>query len=214
MTLPHSPIGRPKIILASASPRRRELVALLRLPFEVVPSHYQEPSPPTSPVSLPRFVVELATAKAHEVAHRIEEGLVLGADTEVSLEGDVGLPLGKPATPQEATSMLHALSGRTHYVYTGLALVPVVDGSPQEPLQEVVCTRVRFRELSDDMIAAYIATSEPFDKAGAYGAQGYAAPYIEAIDGDFFNVVGLPLCTLGHMLERLGVAWWRGTPQT
>lgn len=199
-------------MLASASPRRQQLLSFLRLPFEVLPSRYQEPSPPPSPLSLPLFVQELALAKATEVAYRIEEGLVLGADTEVSLEGDWGRPLGKPATVEEAQAMLEALSGRTHTVYTGLALLPVTAGCLQKPLTEVVCTRVRFRPLTQAMIAAYIATGEPFDKAGAYGAQGYAAPYIEAIEGDFFNVVGLPLCALGRMLESLGIEWWQGNP--
>ncbi|HLH79864.1 MAG TPA: Maf family protein [Chthonomonas sp.] len=212
MTLPHSPMVRPKIILASASPRRRELMALLRVPFEIVPSRYQEPSPPATPVSLPRFVTELAISKATDVAQRIQEGLVLGADTEVSLEGEMGLPLGKPATADEARAMLRSLAGRTHSVYTALAIISVNNGILQPPLSEVVCTRVRFRELTEAMIEAYIETKEPFDKAGAYGAQGYAAPYIEAIEGDFFNVVGLPLCALGRLLEKLGIAWWQVKP--
>jgi septum formation protein len=203
---------RPKIILASASPRRRELMALLRVPFEVVPSRYQEPSPPATPVSLPRFVTELAISKATDVAQRIQEGLVLGADTEVSLEGEMGLPLGKPATAGEARAMLRSLAGRTHSVYTALAIISVNNGILQPPLSEVVCTHVRFRELTEAMIEAYIETKEPFDKAGAYGAQGYAAPYIEAIEGDFFNVVGLPLCALGRLLEKLGIAWWQLKP--
>ena len=104
--------------------------------------------------------------------------------------------------------MLRLLSGKVHRVYTGVALV----GS-EEPWQKVevtaaVCTQVRFRELSEAMIEDYLGTGEPFDKAGAYGAQGYAAPFIEGFEGDFFNVVGLPLCEVGRMLERIGVVWW------
>src|SRR5579862_9051757 len=110
----------PRIILASSSPRRRELVSLLGLPFEVVPSRYEEPSAPREPVVLPDFVIALATHKAHEVASRTQDGLVLGADTEVGPDEDRGVPLGKPADDADARRMLRQLSGRTHRVYTGI----------------------------------------------------------------------------------------------
>lgn len=199
------------LILASASPRRRELLALLGLPFTVEPSRYDEPGAPTEPVALPDFVISLATEKAAEVARRSSGVWVVGADTEVALEeGDVGLPLGKPTDADDAARMLRRLSGRAHSVYTGVALIEAKGGGEiGEPFCAAVRTRVRFREMSDAMIADYVATGEPLDKAGAYGAQGYAAPFIEGFEGDFFNVVGLPLCELGRLFERAGVSWWR-----
>jgi septum formation protein len=202
----------PRLILASASPRRRELIALLGLPFTVVPSRYEEPTAPTAPVALAELVTTLASEKAREVAARIgEAGLVLGADTLVTLsDGAQGIALGKPTDAPDACRMLRLLSGRAHVVHTGVALVRVsAEGAVSEPRCAAVRTRVRFRELSDAMIADYVATGEPLDMAGAYGAQGYAAPFIEGFDGDFFNVVGLPLCEVGRLLERSGVEWWR-----
>jgi septum formation protein len=202
----------PRLILASSSPRRRELLALLGMPFEVTPSRYQEPEPPLHAIPLADFVTELATHKAQEVAGRTAEAAyVIGADTLVSLDLDeMGVPLGKPADPDDAARMLGQLSGRVHCVTTGVAIVPVSsDGAPQPPCQAAVKTLVRFRPLDAAMIADYVATGEPLDKAGAYGAQGYAAPFIETFQGDFYNVVGLPLVTVGKLLEELGVPWWR-----
>lgn len=201
----------PRLILASASPRRRELLGLLGLAFEVIPSRYEEPPAPDVTISLPDFVRELAFHKANEVATRpsLADCFVVGADTLVTLALDGhGVPLGKPADGHEAAHMLRQLSGRPHRVYTGLALLRVEAGRVTVQQSEAVATEVRFRELSDRMIADYVATGEPLDKAGAYGAQGYAAPFIEGFQGDFFNVVGLPLCTLGRMLEVAGVSWW------
>lgn len=193
-----------EIVLASASPRRCELLALLEIPFRVEPSRYHEMTP-DAPVTLPDFVMDLAEGKAREVSDRLNARCVLAADTEVSLTQDIGMPLGKPRDAEDAARMLAALSGREHFVYTGVAWVP------QEPDDVIhracVVTRVRFRRLTDAMIARYIATGEPMDKAGAYGAQGYAAPFIESIEGDYFNVVGLPLCEVGKLLERSGLQW-------
>lgn len=185
-------------------------MALLGLPYEVVPSRYEEPSPPAEPVPLADFVISLARNKALEVAERIGDALVLGADTLVTLdEGENGVPLGKPVDAEDARRMLRLLAGRTHSVYTGVALLQAAEGRViSEPLCTAVRTRVTFRELSETMIADYVATGEPLDKAGAYGAQGYAAPFIAGFDGDFFNVVGLPLCEVGRLLDRAGVAWW------
>jgi septum formation protein len=197
----------PRLILASASPRRRELLALLGLPYEVMPSGYEEPAP-ASPVNMADFVSGLALGKAQDVARRIDSGWIIGADTEVALEdGEMGVPLGKPRDEADARRMVRELAGRWHAVYTGVALVHVENGATVSAVSEAVRTRVKFRALSEELIAAYVATGEPMDKAGAYGAQGYAAPFIEAFDGDFFNVVGLPLCTLGLMLERAGITW-------
>ena len=120
----------------------------------------------------------------------------------------MGTPLGKPQDAEDAARMLKTLSGRSHLVCTGVALIKVSEsGEMQPPVQTAISTRVTFRPLSDAMIAAYVATGEPMDKAGAYGAQGFAAPFIERIEGDFFNVVGLPLCALGQLLEQAGFDW-------
>lgn len=165
-----------------------------------------------TPIDLPAFVIELAVNKAREVAGRtcidLTASTVVAADTLVTVQdSDFGVPLGKPVDAADAYRMLRALSGRTHRVYTGLAVIG--ETNERHLKTTAVCTRVRFRELDDAMIADYIATGEPMDKAGAYGAQGYAAPFIESFDGDFFNVVGLPLHTLGAVLEELGIEWSR-----
>jgi len=201
----------PPLVLASSSPRRRELLALLGVPFAVMPSRYVEPAAPDYPIHLGDFVSELAASKALEVAKRIEAGFVIGADTLVTVdEGDHGTPLGKPTGPEDACRMLGSLSGRTHQVFTAVAIVAAGDRSRQpRPACAVVRTRVTFRELTDTMITDYVSTGEPMDKAGAYGAQGYAAPFILRFEGDFYNVVGLPLCTVATLLEGLGMDWWR-----
>lgn len=198
----------PELILASSSPRRRELIALLGIPVRIVASLYEEPAPPMMPVSLPDLVTDLAASKAGEVASRLGAGWVLGADTLVSLDEGYGVPLGKPTDAADARRMLRLLSGRDHLVYTGIALIPPwpPDGAP-EPERAVTKTRVWFRQLTAQMIDDYIATGEPLDKAGAYGAQGFAAPFIERLEGDFYNVVGLPLCDVGRLLERCGLPW-------
>jgi septum formation protein len=215
--LPQKNSAPPRLALASASPRRQELIALLGVPFTVCPSRYEEPPPPTTPVDLAAFVTTLATHKAQEVAARMEGGsLVLGADTLVTLaEEGPGVPLGKPVDREDARRMLRLLSDRDHCVYTGLALIAALgEGRSAEPLCTSVRTRVRFCALNDAMIEGYLATGEPFDKAGAYGAQGYAAPFIARLEGDYFNVVGLPLCAVGTLLEQAGFDWWRYRTQT
>ncbi len=188
-----------KLILASASPRRRELLEMLHAEnLEIRPAQGEEkPHPELTPDAL---VTELARCKAAEVAAAwaSPEDIVIGADTVVVLDGRV---LGKPKDEADAAAMLRALSGRTHTVYTGVA---VLRGGEQRLHAER--TDVRFRALTDAEIAAYIATGEPMDKAGAYGAQGYASLFVEHLDGDFFNVMGLPLCALGKLLKELDVS--------
>lgn len=198
------------LILASSSPRRQELIALLGLPFTILPSQYVEPPLPVFAVDLAAYVVELAANKARETASRVSRGFVLGADTIVALDDRIGIPLGKPRDAEDAQRMLRMLSGKTHSVYTGIALIPI-DMRDETPiiLTSAARTLVRFRELNDSMIEDYIATGEPMDKAGAYGAQGYAAPFIESFDGDFFNVVGLPLSEVARLLEKSGFEWWK-----
>ncbi|MBC7526283.1 MAG: septum formation protein Maf [Chthonomonadaceae bacterium] len=195
-----------RLILASASPRRRELISLLGLPYEVLPSRYEEPTSHDREIRIADFVQFLALEKAREVATRCGGGWVIGADTEVSLE-EIGNPLGKPTDDADAFRMLRTLSGRTHRVTTGVAIIPVSEaGVMSEPMTFAEVTEVTFRSLTDTMIRRYVETGDPLDKAGAYGAQDSAALFIEQYDGDFFNVVGLPVCALAKRLEE-SIKW-------
>jgi septum formation protein len=179
------------LVLASASPRRRELLAMLGLEFAVVPAAGDEAGGGGAPGEL---VTAIALGKARQVAAGRSGDTVIAADTLVFLDG---APLGKPADERDAAQMLARLSGRAHEVYTGVAVL----GGGRETA-EFCRTRVRFRALDADEIARYIRTGEPMDKAGAYGAQGRGAVFIEGIEGDFFNVMGLPLCLLANLLKR------------
>ena len=185
-----------KVILASGSPRRRELMEMLGVTVDIIPAKGEEKAP--EHVSPAELVMALASAKAHEVGDgRGEDEVIIAADTIVWVNGGV---FGKPKSEDEAFSMLSVLSGHTHEVYTG---VSVLRGGTE--IKEYEMSRVTFRELSPEEIKRYIATGEPMDKAGAYGAQGKGALFVRHIDGDFFNVMGLPLCRLGKMLEKQGV---------
>ena len=166
--------------------------------LRIIPAVGAEAAEPGLPPDA--LVKALSAAKAAEVAARAAGpgDVVIGADTVVALDGRV---LGKPRDAADAKAMLRALSGRTHTVYTGVTVRR--DG---EVLSHAERTEVRFRPLMDDEINRYIATGEPLDKAGAYGAQGYASLFVEHLDGDFFNVMGLPLCALGKLLKQLGVS--------
>lgn len=196
----------PRLVLASASPRRRELLALLDLPFAVVPSAYEEDLPDEHP-DPPRLARELALAKALDVVRSGHAGeppfLVLGADTIVALGKRV---FGKPEGEGGAREMIRSLAGQTHLVTTGVALVP----SSGEPEVFAVSTAVRFRPLEEAEITAYVARGESADKAGGYASQGYGSLLIECICGEHTNVVGLPLPELavrlrGHGLRVLGL---------
>ena len=183
------------LVLASASPRRRELLAQAGFTFTVTPASIPEdPQPGENPVS---YVTRLAREKAEAVFARLQsEIVVLGADTTVvTPNGEI---LGKPADATDAARMLRLLSGATHQVITGVA---VVSSSGTETAAEV--THVTMLTLSDGEIAAYIATGEPMDKAGAYAIQGRAARWIPRIHGCYFNVVGLPLALVSGMLEAV-----------
>lgn len=184
------------IILASGSPRRKELMEMLRVPVKIIPAKGEEKAPAdASPAEL---VMALASAKGREVAALCEkDDVIVAADTIVWVNGGV---YGKPHTKEQAHEMLSVLSGNTHEVYTGVSVI-------KNGREELECeiSRVTFRELADDEIERYIATGEPMDKAGAYGAQGLGALFVKSIDGDFFNVMGLPLCRLGQMLKKQGV---------
>jgi septum formation protein len=186
------------LILASASPRRRELLALLGLPFEVQPSGFEEPSPDSHP-NPATFAVSLAKGKAEEIAARNRGRLVIGADTLVVLGTRL---LAKPADYEDAARMIAALSGHTHQVITGVALVRRGECEAESSFHAT--TDVTFRRLQESEIRAYVATGEPMDKAGAYAIQGYGALLIEGISGDYPNVVGLPVTPLALTLRELG----------
>lgn len=187
-----SPMKHEPLLLASASPRRAELLTTAGIPFACVPSHADElPSGSCSPDSL---VVENARRKAAEVSARFSGRVVLGADTVVVSEGQA---LGKPRDREDAKRMLYALSGKTHQVMTGVCMT---DGKRTETALSV--TYVTFRALDDALIERYVASGECDDKAGAYGIQGKGCVLVERLEGDYFGVVGLPVCTVDQMLSR------------
>jgi len=188
-----------RIILASASPRRYELLRSLGLEVVAIPSDYDEPAMPNV------APYELASLHAREKLRAVvgkiglsEAVPMLAADTVVDLDG---LALGKPSDAADATRMLGMLSGRKHAVHTAFALAPAPNATWVE---ERATTRVRFYPLAPSEIAEYVATGEPFDKAGAYGIQGRAASLVEEIEGDFYTVMGLPLARVIRALRRLG----------
>jgi septum formation protein len=185
---------RQKLVLASGSPRRRELLKMIGLEFEVAVPDVHEGSFETSEPSV--FVTELALAKALSVSHRFREAVVVGADTVVVLDRE---RLGKPSDATEAASMLRVLGGRTHTVYTGVALVDTDSGLSQTGYER---SSVTMKELSEGEISRYVATNEPMDKAGSYGIQGIGAVFIKRINGCYFNVMGLPLARLYAMAEE------------
>lgn len=188
-----------KMILASGSPRRKELLAQVGFSFEVLPSTKEEVRTCTVPDKL---VEELSYQKAMDVAGQCEEGcLVIGADTLVSCEGNV---MGKPADEEQAAEMLRTLSGRTHQVYTGVTVV-IREGEDFEYITFHEKTDVYVYDLSETDIGEYIAGREPMDKAGAYGIQGIFAKYIRGICGDYNNVVGLPVGRLYQELKKRGL---------
>ena len=184
------------LILASASPRRRELLRTLCPDFRVVPSDLEE----TLAAGSPRAAAAgLALDKARAVAARVGEGVVLGADTIVVIDGQA---LGKPAGPDEARAMLRRLRGREHEVITGVAVVDARTGRSEAT---AVVSRVRMTEYGEAEIEAYVATDEPLDKAGAYAIQGRGGALVAGLEGSFSNVVGLPLEETARMLVAFGV---------
>jgi len=184
-----------ELILASASPRRRELLRMLGVPFRVVESGVEEEGASGDPVA---HVLSLSQRKASAVAGKIGEGFVVGVDTVVVLDREI---LGKPSGPEEARAILGKLSGRVHRVYSGVTVTRAEDG---KVLSDYRCTEVRMRRMSPGEIDAYVATGEPLDKAGAYAIQGKGALLVEEIRGCFYNVVGLPLCALMDILAKMG----------
>ncbi len=181
-----------KLILASQSPRRKELLALFHIPFSVRVADIDEAMDPRAEVR--DEVARVSREKARAVAAGPED-VVIAADTVVVLGDRI---LGKPHSPEEAEKMLTALSGREHQVMTG---VTVIRGEKTESFTEV--TDIYFRPLSQSEIRDYVATGEPMDKAGAYGIQGGAALFAEKIVGDYYNVMGLPVCRLWQVLKKI-----------
>lgn len=183
-----------KIVLASKSPRRRELLSNLGLEFEVIESNVEEFSNEKHPS---RYVMDLSFNKAMLVAKKLkEEAIVIGADTIVVIEDKV---LGKPKDRDEAYIMLKSLQGRVHTVYTGITIVRTKDFKYVSDFEE---TKVWIKKLQDEEIFNYIDTGECYDKAGAYAIQGFGALIVEKIVGDYFNVVGLPISKLFDILKR------------
>ncbi len=186
-----------RIVLASASPRRAALLRQMGFKFTVDPSGEEERlSPGVEPRAL---AARLSLAKAKEVAARQPNTLIIAADTFGVLDGEI---IGKPHTPAAAREMLAKLSGKTHLVITGLT---VLDAQTGRVVTRTVETKVRFKTLTPAQIAAYVATGEPLDKAGAYAIQGQGAVLVEGIEGDYYNVVGLPLAALADVLAEFGV---------
>lgn len=181
-----------EIILASQSPRRRELLGLFGLPFTISVADIDETMDPSKPAA--DEVARVSRCKALAVP-REKDAVVIAADTIVVCQGKV---LGKPHTPEEAVQMLSLLSGRDHQVMTG---VTVLRGSQERVFTEI--TDLHFRELTEKEIRRYVNSGEPMDKAGAYGIQGGAALFCEKMAGDYYNVMGLPVCRLGQILKEL-----------
>lgn len=186
-----------RVILASASPRRRELLALLCRDFDVIPSGVDESG---ETPSSPEAVAALALRKARSVAAGLAAGIVLGADTMVVVDGEA---LGKPAGAASARAMLRRLRGRTHEVITGLAVVEAGSGRARST---AVVSSVLMRDYTDADIEAYVASGEPFDKAGAYAIQGAGRRLVGGVIGSYSNVIGLPLAATRELLAGMGAA--------
>ena len=194
-----------KFILASASPRRKELLEQIGMKFEVRISEAEEITDATEPAE---YVMELSFLKAEDIAGKIpvmydarginQDFVVIGSDTVVAAEGEI---LGKPKNKDDARRMISMLSGKTHQVYTGVTLMIFKDERmTRETFYEK--TDVTFYEMTEKQIENYISSPEPYDKAGAYGIQEYAGVFVEKINGDYYNVVGLPLSKLYQLLKK------------
>jgi len=186
-----------RIVLASASPRRKELLDRIGLKFEVAESAFREEL--TSELEPGALVQKLSLEKASLVAKQYDDAIVIAADTIGVLDGNI---IGKPHNERTAKQMLRMLSGKCHLVITGFT---IIDTRSQKTLSRFVETKVYFRDLTDGEIDAYVRTGEPLDKAGAYAIQGLGALLVEKIEGDYYNVIGLPLNTLMESLKKFGV---------
>ena len=193
----NAPHDRSRLILASKSPRRSELLEQAGLTFSVIPSDVDESMVAVS--SPDSYVISLAESKALDISQRHPAAWVIGADTIVLIDGKI---LGKPASINEAHDMLQRLSGKTHQVLTGYC---ICCQKKNRVFSETAKTDVRFKKLNDAEINWYIQTGEPFDKAGAYAIQGLGAVFVESIQGSYSGVVGLPLCETAQLLSRFGI---------
>lgn len=194
-----------EFILASQSPRRRDLLGLLDIPFEIIPALGSEDMTEQDPALL---VEDLSLQKAREVAGRLAAArpghdlAVIGADTVVAIDGQI---LGKPAGYADAAAMIESLQGRTHHVFTGCSLIHILPDGQRKEKTFHVCTEVHVCPMSEEEIRAYCQTKEPYDKAGAYGIQGRFGVFIEGISGDYNNVVGLPVARLYQEMKEMGL---------
>lgn len=186
-----------RIILASNSPRRKDLLNQIGIKFEIMPSDIDEDLSVLEG-TINDKLEQLAFMKAKHIAEKIDEGLVIGADTVVVIDDII---LGKPVNEEDAYKMLKLLNGRTHQVITGIS---VIDAKNNEYKTDHVATLVEFNDMSDQEIWSYIKSKEPMGKAGAYGIQGLGALLVKHVSGDYFNIVGLPLNTLNNMLLEFG----------
>lgn len=196
-----------KIILASASPRRKELLAQIGLQFTVMPSDVEENPKSKLPQDI---VIELSKEKARDIWEKVGQDnisdsaayLVISADTVVSIEGEI---LGKPRDEEDAVRMLSLLSGKEHQVYTGVTMIWINEEGEKKEYSFYVCTGVLMYRMNREEILQYVRSGEPMDKAGAYGVQGRAAAYIKAIRGEYSNVVGLPVGRLWQEMKAWGL---------
>ncbi len=201
-----------KIVLASGSPRRREIMDLVHADYIVIPSDKEEDMSGHEPSTL---VEKLSKMKAEDVASKViakigdgslssdySNSVVIGCDTVVAYEGKI---LGKPHTEEKAFEMIRDFAGKSHHVFTGVCLVVIENGQIKNTVNYNVSTAVNVSPMTDDEIRAYIATGETLDKAGAYAIQGRFCPYIESIEGDYYNIVGYPVSSIYHELSKLGI---------
>ncbi|MED1204794.1 Maf family protein [Heyndrickxia acidicola] len=186
-----------KLILASGSPRRKELLEKLQIPFQIKASNSDETI--SDRLSPEEAVVELATRKAMAVSRQHQDFAIIGADTIVVVDGEI---LGKPSDRDHAKNMLMKLSGRTHEVFTGVAIIQ--NGQASTFYEK---TDVAFWELSEAEVERYLDSGEPFDKAGSYGIQGLGSLFVKKINGDYYSVVGLPISKLQRLLRELKLSW-------
>jgi septum formation protein len=188
----------PEWILASASPRRKEILDRLGMKFRIDPSHIKEPDcrPDEAPSG---YVVRVARMKARETAKEYNTGIIIGADTVVASANDL---LGKPASREDARTMLSRLSGRWHEVWSGLCIFDCDKGRSRAGYS---CSRVHFRRLASSDIEWYLDRGEYIDKAGAYAVQGYASLFIDSIEGCYFNIVGFPIALFENLCRKMGI---------
>ena len=186
-----------KIILASSSPRRKNLLSQIGLEFEVDPSDYQEDL--TLKMEPKELAEHLSLGKAKDVAKRHKDSIIIAGDTFCVFEKEI---LGKPHTPERAKEMLQKLNGKSHSIITGFT---IIDTETNKQVSKSIETKVYFRNISEEEIDAYIATGEPLEKAGAYAMQHLGGLFIEKIEGDYFNIIGLPILPLSIELKNFGI---------